>query len=182
MSAVRSEPAGAGSPSARVGPEHLEAWFAELGLTPSARADREGVTSWDLDLDGRRRFDLRATLILDPSLALIAWVQLAPPIGDRFRASYRKLLRWNDEFPFVKFAVAEDERPVLSAELPVAHLDADLVGLTLARLLAIADRLLDETADWLWVRGEMPASYGDRASRNLTLIERYADRLRELDG
>ncbi|HEY7523740.1 MAG TPA: YbjN domain-containing protein [Candidatus Limnocylindrales bacterium] len=182
MSAVRSEPGGAVSPPARVRAEDVEAWLSELELTPTARADREQVVSWDLDLDGRRRFDLRVTLILDPGLALIVWVQLAPPIGDRFRVSYRKLLRWNDEFPFVKFAVAEDERPVLTAELPLAHLDADLLGLTLARLLAVADRLLEETADWLWVRGEIPAGYADRRSRNPRLIERYAARLGELGG
>ena len=33
---------------------------------PIERAEREGVTSWDLLLDGRRRYDLRITLILDP--------------------------------------------------------------------------------------------------------------------
>ena len=52
----------------------------------------------------------------------------APPITDSFRVSYRKLLRWNDELPFVKFAVSVDERPVLTAELPVATLDRDALG------------------------------------------------------
>ena len=36
-----------------------------------------------------------------------------------FRKSYRKLLRWNDEFPFAKFSVGEDERPLLAVELPL---------------------------------------------------------------
>ena len=81
-----------------------------------------------------------------------------------FRKSYRRLLRWNDEFPFAKFSVAEDERPVLAVELPIADgLDADALGLALARILGIADRLLDESKDWLWIGGRMPDP-GDRTS------------------
>ena len=81
---------------------------------------RDGICSWDLLVDGRRRHDIRITLILDPALALVCWVHYAPPISDSFRVSYRKLLRWNDELPFVKFAVATDERPILTAELAAA--------------------------------------------------------------
>jgi hypothetical protein len=88
----------------------LERWLDELALVPLERAEREGVVSWDLDLDGRRRFDVPVTLILDPSIGLVVWVHFAPPIGDGFRKSYRRLLRWNDEFPFVKFAVADPDR------------------------------------------------------------------------
>ena len=87
--------------------------------SPLERADREGVSSWDLVLDGRSRADLRITLILDPSLALLCWAHFAPPIGDAFRKSYRQFLRWNDEYPFLKFSLAEDERPVLAVEIPV---------------------------------------------------------------
>ena len=88
-------------------------------LEPVERADRDGIASWDLVLDGRRRFDLRVTVILDPALALICWAHYAPPISDMFRKSYRRLLRWNDEFPFAKFSVGEDERPLLAVEMPV---------------------------------------------------------------
>ena len=101
-------------------PADVEGWLVELGLAPTDRADRDGIASWDLVLDGRRRFDLRMTVILDPALAIICWAQYAPPISDMFRKSYRKLLRWNDEFPFAKFSVAEDERPLLAVELPIA--------------------------------------------------------------
>ena len=41
-----------------VRPTDIERWLDELGLVPRAREDRDGVTSWDLRLDGRRRFDL----------------------------------------------------------------------------------------------------------------------------
>ena len=162
-----------------VRPADVERWLDELGLTPEARSDREGVTSWDLILDGRRRFDLPITLILDPGLALICWVHFAPPIGDSYRKSYRKLLRWNDEFPFAKFSLAEDDRPVLAAELPIRTLDRDELGLALARALAISDQLLDESANWLWIGGKIP-DQSKRVSRGERLLARYADRMPEL--
>ena len=112
-----------GAPSVR--PADVERWLADLGLEPIERADRDGISSWDLVLDGRRRFDLRVTLILDPALALICWAHYAQPINDLFRKSYRRLLRWNDEFPFAKFSLAEDERPILAAELPIRTVDRD---------------------------------------------------------
>ncbi len=161
-------------------PADVERWLVELGLEPLERADREGVVAWDLELDGRRRHDLPVTLILDPALGLICWAHYAPPIGDMFRKSYRRLLRWNDELPFVKFAIAEDERPILTAELPPERLDADALGIALARLLAVSDRLIDESADWLWLGGRRPAGYDERPARHASLLERYAAHLPEL--
>lgn len=157
----------------------VERWLDELGVVPHDRSDREGITSWDVRLDGRRRFDLPVTLILDPSLALICWVHFAPPIGDAYRKSYRRLLRWNDELPFAKFSLAEDERPILASELPIRTLDRDELGVALARSLAVADRLLEESAAWIWIGGRIPAP-GDRKSRGAHLIDRYAERLGEL--
>ena len=103
----------------------VEGWLEELGLDPGERIDREGIASWDLKLDGLRRFDVRLTIIFDPSFACIVWVHFAPPISDSFRKSYRKLLHWNDEYPFAKFALAADERPILTADLPIALLSCD---------------------------------------------------------
>jgi hypothetical protein len=157
----------------------VEGWFGELGLIPSERADREGIVSWDLVLDGRRRFDLRVTVILDPALAIICWAQYAPPISDMFRKSYRRLLRWNDEFPFAKFSVSEDERPLLAVELPIGTASADELGLAIARILGIADQLLDESKHWIWIGGRIPDQAG-RTSRNAALLDRYAARLPEL--
>jgi hypothetical protein len=171
----------ASQPGAEVRPVDVERWLAELGLEPLARADRDGVTSWDLRLDGRRRFDLPLTLILDPALALICWVHFAPPIGDAFRKSYRRLLRWNDEFPFVKFSLAEDDRPVLATELPLVSASADALGAAIARSLLIADQLLEESAGWLWIGGRIPDQSG-RVSRGGALIARFADRFPELVG
>jgi len=172
-------------PGARaVRPADVERWLADLGLEPVERAERDGIASWDLVLDGRRRFDLRVTVILDQTLALICWAHFAPPIGDMFRKSYRKLLRWNDEFPFAKFSVGEDERPLLAVELPIGGLaaaagDPDALGVALARIVGIADRLLDESKAWLWIGGRMP-DMNDRSPRNAAFLDRYERRLPEL--
>lgn len=162
------------------GPADVEAWLADLGVVPVEHSDREGVTSWDVILDGRRRAALRITLILDPALALICWGHLAPPINDSFRRSYRKLLRWNDELPFVKFCVGEDERPLVLAELPAQVLDRDAVGLALARLVAVADRYHAETSVWLKAGGWRTDPPADPDGPGMRLVARYSVRLAEL--
>ncbi len=163
-------------------PADVEAWLTELGLAPLERADRERVTSWDLALDGRRRARLRVTLILDPSLALICLAHFAPPINDSFRKSYRKLLRWNDELPFVKFSTGEDERPLLMAEIPIAQASAEALGLALARELAVADRCHAEACEWLKAGGwstDAPAPM-DGGGPGVRLIARFAADLAEI--
>jgi hypothetical protein len=162
-----------------VRPADVEHWLADLGLEPLERADRDGIASWDLVLDGRRRFDLRVTIILDPSLAIIAWAHYAPPINDMFRKSYRKLLHWNDEFPFVKFSVGEDERPLLTVELAIDRADLDDLGLALVRIVGLSDRLFAESVDWLWLGGKAP-DQSDRRCRNEALLTRYEAALPEL--
>jgi hypothetical protein len=164
-----------------VTPADVATWLEELGITPGDRADRDGVSSWDIVLDGRRRAAVLVTLILDPGLALLCWVHYAPPINESFRVSYRMLLRWNDELPFVKFAVSEDERPVLTTELPVGTLDRDALGTALARLVAVCDLLYLDSARWLEPPGGRkggwpPAPPGVPSP----VLERYADRLGEL--
>ena len=171
-----------GAPRGAALPADVERWFVDLALEPVERAQRDGIASWDLVLDGRRRFDLRVTVILDPAFALICWAHYAPPINDMFRKSYRRLLRWNDEFPFAKFGVGEDERPLLIIETPVAvaaAAGADGLGLALTRILGIADRLLPESKDWIWLGGRMPDQSG-RIGRNPGLLDRFAPRLPEL--
>lgn len=165
-----------------VRPADVERWLADLGLEPIERAERDGIASWDLVLDGRRRFDLRVTVILDPDVALICWAHYAPPIGDMFRKSYRRLLRWNDEFPFAKFSVGDDERPLLAVEQGIAAAaaaGADGLGLALARIVGIADRLFDESTHWLWIGGRVP-DQSERTGRNADLLARFAPSLPEL--
>ncbi|MEO7663872.1 MAG: YbjN domain-containing protein [Candidatus Limnocylindrales bacterium] len=167
-------------PATPVVAARLEAWLAELGVPPGPRVERDGVASWDIALDGRRRRDLRATLILDPGLGLIVWAHLAPPIGDGLRKAFRSLLRWNDEFPLAKFSIADDGCPILSVELPSRWLSRDEVGLALARVAGIADRLFDETRAWVWVGGHMPADYAKAPIRTAALLEAFGPRLPEL--
>jgi hypothetical protein len=133
-------------------------------------------------LDGRRRRALRVTLILDPAVALVAWVHFAPPLSDNFRKTYRQLLRWNDELPFAKFAVSEDERPVLTAEVSADGLDCDTVGRLLARVLAISDLVHD---DALAAMGELhrrqaTLEKGPRDGAGVALLDRYAASINEL--
>ncbi len=163
-------------------PADVEAWLAELGLVPLERADREGVTSWDLRLDGTRRAALRVTVILDPALALICWAHYAPPIGDAFRKSFRQFLRWNDELPFVKFSISDDERPMLLVEIPVAQASRDSLGLALARELAVADRLHEDSVHWLKAAGwpADPPSPERLDGPGTRLEARYAGQLGEL--
>ena len=160
----------------------VETWLRDLELRPVERAEREGISSWDLLLDGRRRRRVRLTLILDPALALVGWLHYAPPLADSFRKTYRQLLRWNDELPFAKFAVTDDERPVLTAELAAASLTRDGLGLLVARLLAICDLLYADSAAWV-DRIKTPDAETKPApvdGAGVALLARYAAELAEL--
>jgi hypothetical protein len=120
------------------------------------------------------------TLILDPALALVAWVHYAPPLTDSLRKAYHQLLRWNDELPLVKFALADDDRPVLSTEVAVERLDREALGLTIARLLAVCDLLYAESAAWTDRIARPPM--GGAGPAGGQLLDRYAAQLRELVG
>ena len=173
MSPTDGAPAGPDRASSRAG-------WPSSGSSPASACERDGIASWDLD--ARRPAPLRHPDDRDPRPG-----PRAASSGSTTRrrsatgsgASYRRLLRWNDEFPFAKFALAEDERPVLTAELPVERLDRDLLGLAVARLLGICDQLLDESAEWIWLDGKVPPP-GDRISRQQALLDRYAGHLAEL--
>ena len=159
----------------------VDAWLVELEIEPIDRGERDGISSWDFRLDGRRRPDIRVTLILDPGTTALLWVHYAPPLNDSFRVSYRQFLRWNDELPFVKFALSADDRPMLTSELDVATLDRDGLGVAIGRLLAVCDLTLDRAVVWLYP-GRKTAPPMGRPSRQAALFERYADELAELLG
>ena len=154
----------------------MERWLREFGLRPGKPQVRDGVVSWDIRCDGRRRSDIPVTFILAPGLGGVVWIPFAPPLRDEFRKSYRRLLRWNEEYPFVKFGVTEDDRPVLSAEIPFSELGQERLGETLARCIAVCDLLADETAPWLAGGGSARAP----SSSAVGLLDRYAERLGEL--
>jgi hypothetical protein len=159
----------------------VDGWLAELAIEPVERAERDGIASWDLELEGRRRAGVRMTLILDPSTGLLCWVHYAPPLSDSFRVSYRQFLRWNDELPFVKFALGVDEQPVLAVELPSSSLGRDPMGIAIARLLAVCDLLLAESVRWLWPGAKAPPEPApDR--QVAAVLDRYRAELGELGG
>jgi hypothetical protein len=160
----------------------IEGWLTELGLTTVERGEREGATSWDFVLDGRRRRGVRLTLIFDPQLALLAWVHFGPPLADNFRKTYRQLLRWNDELPFAKFALSEDERPVLTAEVPATGLTRDSVGTLIARVLAICDLVQEPVLTLMGELSRKQAALAEGKSdpAGVALLERYASELGEL--
>ena len=99
-------------------------------------------------------------------------------MSDNFRKTYRQLLRWNDELPFAKFAVSNDERPILTLEMPLTgSLDADAVGRLLARAVAIADLIHDDSMELM---GELRRRHAKVAAETevslagQSLLERYA--------
>lgn len=144
---------------------------------------RDDATVWDLELDGERRRGLRLSLIHDarPGGVVVVWAHLAPPLGDGLRKAYRRLLEWNDKYLFAKFGIAEDGRPVLSIELRAEQAtESDLVE-ALARAVLIADRLLDETAAWIWIGGRIPADDGS-PRRNAPLLRAIPDLADRLEG
>ncbi len=160
----------------------VDAWLEQLGLAPATRVQRDGTTAWDLLLDGRRRFDLRLTIIWQPGVGLVVWLPFAPPVQDGHRRTYQQLLQWNDELPFVKFGLDPDLRIVLSVEVAPEAADARVLGLAIARILAVCDHLLDASAGWLWPGGARRAPEPGRVSRGRALLDRYAGELAELTG
>jgi len=155
----------------------VQGWLGELGLAPVESAEREDAASWDLLLDGRQRLAIRFTVIHQQSLGAVVWVHYAPPLADSMRKTYRQLLHWNDELPFVKFAVADEERPMLSAEIAAPVLTRDALGLAIARLLAVCDLLYAESASWVDRLGKPKAAGSGEGAR---LLDRYAKDLGEL--
>lgn len=175
----RAAHAGA-SHSGATTPEAMEGWLVQLGVAAGERSERERIAAWDVTLDGRRRRDLRVTVILDPAIGAIVWAHLAPPLLDGLRRAYRTLLRWNDEFPLAKFSIADDGRPIAAVEIPSRWLDLDELGLALARIAGVADRVFEETRGWIWIGGRVPDGYTERPIRNEALLARYTGRLGEL--
>ena len=69
---------------------------------------------------------------------------------------FHAMLRANFDYPFVKFALTDDDRPMLMTELPTSALSRDELGRGLVRLAIVADRLLEETQPAVADRGMLP--------------------------
>ncbi|HEX2221229.1 MAG TPA: hypothetical protein VHK06_01770 [Candidatus Limnocylindria bacterium] len=152
----------------------IDAWLEELGLTVVAASGGPGdpAFSRDVIVDGERRFDLRVTVAWVAEVGWALWAYYGPEAMEIPRRVYLRMLRANFDYPFVKFAMTDDDRAMLMTELPPGHVDRDELGRALARLVVVADRLLDETAHAVADRGALPDSSG-RAGRNPALLAAY---------
>ena len=128
--------------------------------------------SRDVILDGDRRFDLRVTVAWASGMGLHLWGYYGLDAMELPRRTLLRLLSANAEYPFVKFAVTEEDRPMLIAELPPTAVSRDELGLALTRMVVVADRLLDDTAPAIADRGRLPTWVG-RTGRNQGLLARY---------
>jgi hypothetical protein len=128
--------------------------------------------SRDLLLDGDRRFDLRITVAWVAGVGCSLWAYYGQEAMEVPKRVYLRMLRANFDYPFVKFAMTDDDRPMLMTELPSAALDRDELGRGLVRLTTVADRLLEETAGAIADHGALP-DWGGRVGRNVELLAAY---------
>lgn len=152
----------------------IDRWLGELGLEiVGSAADPSGqALSRDVVLDGHRRFDLRVTVAWVAGVGCSLWAYYGLEAMEVPKRTYARMLRANFDYPFVKFAMTDDDRPMLMTELPTAALDRHELGRGLVRLSVVADRLMDETAIAVADRGVLP-DWSDRASRNPELMRAY---------
>ena len=141
----------------------IDRWLGELGLEVVASAGVPGgeAFSRDVVIDGRRRLDLRVTVAWVAGIGASLWAYYGLEAMEIPKRVYARMLRANFDYPYVKFALTDDDRPMLMTELPAAALDRDELGRGLARLAIVADR------------GQLPDWTG-RTGRNPGLLDAYA--------
>jgi hypothetical protein len=152
----------------------LDGWLADLGVevVGAAGASESPAFSRDVILDGRRRFDLRVTVAWVEGIGCSLWAYYGLEAMEIPKRVFVRMLRANFEYPYVKFALTDDDRPMLMTELPAAALDRDELGRGLVRLSVVADRLLEETAHAVADRGSIP-DWSGRQSRSEALQAAY---------
>jgi hypothetical protein len=157
-----------------VGPPPLDAWLSELGLEVVGGVGQAGeaAISRDVVLDGERRFDLRVTAAWIEGVGISLWAYYGLEAMEIPRRVLHRMLRANFDYPFVKFGLTDDDRPMLVSELPALAVTLDELARGLVRLTVVADRLLEETAAAVADRGVLP-DWSDRVSRNQLLLATY---------
>ena len=134
----------------------------------------EAAFTRDLFIDGERRFDLRVTVAWVGGVGLSLWAYYGVEAMEIPKRVYHAMLRASFDHPFVKFAMSDDDRPMLMTELPTAGLSRQELGRGLVRLTIVADRLLEETAPAVADRGQLP-DWTDRPGRNPVLLAAHRD-------
>ena len=132
----------------------------------------EAAISRDVVIDGERRFDLRVTVAWVDGLGLMLWAYYGLEAMEIPKRTFLRMLRANFDHPFVKFAITDDDGPMLMTELPARDATLDDLGRGLVRLTIVADRLLEETALAVADRGVLPDVSG-RSGRNDALLAAY---------
>ena len=155
-------------------PPALDQWLEELGVEVVDGRDGAGELSLtrDVILDGERRFDLRVTVAWVADLGLSLWAYYGMEAMEVPKRVLHRMLRAGFDYPLVKFAMTEDDRPMLMTELPPAAMSRDELGRGLTRLTIVADRLLDETSTAIRDRGQLP-DWSGRQGRNPRLLAAY---------
>ena len=154
--------------------------MAELGIDVIAASGSHGdeAVSRDVLLDGRRRFDLRVTVAWVAGVGTSLWAHYGPEGMEIPRRVLLRMLHANFDYPYARFGITDDDRPMLMAELGDLR-DADELGRGLVRLVVMADRLLEETAAAVAERGVLP-DWQDRTCRNTALLDRYTPQVEAL--
>jgi hypothetical protein len=152
----------------------IDGWLSDLGLevVGAAGGPAEPAFSRDVVVDGDRRFDLRVTVAWVAGLGCSLWAYYGLEAMEIPKRTYARMLHANFDYPFVKFAMTDDDRPMLMTELPAAALDRDELGRGIVRLAIVADRLLEATANAVADRGVLP-DWSDRVPRNRALMDAY---------
>ena len=152
----------------------IDGWLEALGLEVVAAAGTAGDPAFtrDIVVDGDRRLDLRVTVAWVNGVGCSLWAYYGLEAMEIPKRTYARMLHANFDYPFVKFAMTDDDRPMLMTELPPAALDRDELGRGITRLAVVADRLLEETASAIADRGILPDWTG-RQPRNRALLDAY---------
>jgi len=152
----------------------IDRWLEAFGLEVVAAAGRAGdpAFSRDIIVDADRRLDLRITIAWVSGVGCSLWAYYGLEAMEIPKRTYARMLHANFDYPFVKFAMTDDDRPMLMTELPATALDRDELGRGIVRLAVVADRLLEETANAVADRGLLP-DWSDRQPRNRALLDAY---------
>jgi hypothetical protein len=140
----------------------IDAWLTELGVEVVGASGSAGDAAFSRDvvLDGERRFDLRVTVAWVSGVGLSLWAYYGLEAMEIPKRTYARMLRANFDYPLVKFAMTDDDRPMLMTELPSPALTREHLARGLVRLVLVADR------------GVLP-DWSGRSGRNTRLLAEY---------